>query len=308
MCEPKSNGGMGFKKLKQFNLALLTKQGWKLQTDHTSLVYRVLKAKYFPTCEFIEASMENNPSYAWRSIMAAQSVVREGIKWRVGNGRNIQIWEDKWLPSTPTHRVASPRLFLHPDTLVGQLIDQENVIWKSDVLAALFLPYEIDIIQSIPLSSCLLEDKLVWANGKFNVCNAYAIATRLSLHPNRGASSNMGLGRQFWNRLWDLPLPHKTRHFAWRACHNILPTKINFLKHKVMQDSLCDGCRLEVETTRHAFITCPRAREVWACSKIVLPGGAFSLTSFYDLIWKMLTVDQVDVDMVARVVTLAWAM
>ena len=75
-----------------------------------------------------------------------------------------------------------------------------------------------------------------------------------------------------------------------------------------MQDSLCDGCRLEVETTRHAFITCPRVREVWACSKIVLPGGAFSLTSFYDLIWKMLTVDQVDVDMVALVVTLAWAM
>ena len=32
------------------------------------------------------------------------------------------------------------------------------------------------------------------------------------------------------------------------------------------------------------------------------------MTSFYDLIWKMLMVDQVDVDMVARVVTLAWAM
>ena len=44
MCEPKSSGGMGFKKLKQFNLALLAKQGWRLQTDHTSLVYRVLKA------------------------------------------------------------------------------------------------------------------------------------------------------------------------------------------------------------------------------------------------------------------------
>ena len=84
-----------------------------------------------------------------------------------------------------------------------------------------------------------------------------------------------------------------------------MPTKINLLKRKVVQDSLCDGCRLEVETMGHAFITCPRAREVWACSKIVLPGGAFSMTSFYDLMWKMLMVDQVDVDMVARVVTLA---
>ena len=41
MCEPKSSGGIGFKKLKQFNLALLAKQGWRLQTDHSSLVYRV---------------------------------------------------------------------------------------------------------------------------------------------------------------------------------------------------------------------------------------------------------------------------
>ena len=26
------------------------------------------------------------PSYAWRSIMAAKSVVEEGIRWSIGNG------------------------------------------------------------------------------------------------------------------------------------------------------------------------------------------------------------------------------
>ncbi|KAL4632406.1 hypothetical protein ACB092_04G048000 [Castanea dentata] len=83
---------------------------------------------------------------------------------------------------------------------------------------------------------------------------------------------------------------------------------MNLLKRKVVQDSLCDGCRLEVETTGHTFISCPRAREVWACSKIVLLGGAFSMNSFYDLMWKMLMVDKVYVEMVARVVILAWAM
>ena len=104
--------------------------------------------------------------------MAAQHIVREGIKWRVGNGNNIRIWGEKLLPSTPTHKVASPRSFLHPDTLVGELIDHENVRWKTEVLAALLLLYEVDIIQSIPLSSRFLEDKLVWAetsNGKFSV-------------------------------------------------------------------------------------------------------------------------------------------
>ena len=44
MCLPKDEGGLGFRDLKAFNLALLAKQGWRLQTNTTSLVHRVFKA------------------------------------------------------------------------------------------------------------------------------------------------------------------------------------------------------------------------------------------------------------------------
>ena len=37
MCMPKDSGGLGFRDLRSFNLALLTKQGWRLQTNSSSL-------------------------------------------------------------------------------------------------------------------------------------------------------------------------------------------------------------------------------------------------------------------------------
>ena len=71
MCEPKAGGGLCFKNLKCFNLVLLAKQGWRLQLAYDSLAFRVLKAKYFPRRDFVQASLGNISSYTWRSIMAA---------------------------------------------------------------------------------------------------------------------------------------------------------------------------------------------------------------------------------------------
>jgi hypothetical protein len=52
---PKSYGGMGFRDIKKFNLAMLGKQGWHLMTNPTSLCARVLKGKYYPNEDFMIA-------------------------------------------------------------------------------------------------------------------------------------------------------------------------------------------------------------------------------------------------------------
>ena len=68
LCQSEANGGMGFWNLSMFNQSLLAKQGWRLMQQTDSLLYLVLKAKYFPTCSFMEASVPSHSSYAWRSI------------------------------------------------------------------------------------------------------------------------------------------------------------------------------------------------------------------------------------------------
>ena len=89
LCKPKDIGGIGFKDLKSFNLALLAKQGWRLQNHPSLLFSRVFKAKYFPTDDFVHATMGKHPSFTWRNIMASQKIVEKGLVWRVGNNENI---------------------------------------------------------------------------------------------------------------------------------------------------------------------------------------------------------------------------
>lgn len=115
--------------------------------------------------------------------MAAQKLVREGIRWRMGNGSDIRIWGDKWLPSPSTFKVVSPRQFLHQDTRVSKLIDYATASWKFSILDVLFLLHEAEMIKGIPLNSCLPADRLIWSeasNGKFSVKSAYNLAMRLS--------------------------------------------------------------------------------------------------------------------------------
>ena len=103
LCAPKACGGIGFKSLKEFNLAMLAKQGWQLQQKKNSLVYYALKSKYFPNYDFSQATVGSNPSFIWRSIMAAQAIVNHGLQWRIGNGEKVRVQGDKWLPTLSTY-------------------------------------------------------------------------------------------------------------------------------------------------------------------------------------------------------------
>ena len=231
LCMPKSCGGLGFKLLKLFNLALLAKQGWRLQVGKHSLVFKVFKAKYFPDCDFVNASMGNNPSYIWQSLMAEQRVVKQGMRWQVGNGTNIREWRDKWLPNSSSHTVVSPWVNVSPDFRVSELIDSNKSYWNSDLIEQLILPYEVETVKSILLSTCLPTDKLIWAetnNGLFTVKSAYKVAVDiLAASPlgSSGSSSDESNMKRFWKRVWELDVPHKIRHFVWRACRDILPTR-----------------------------------------------------------------------------------
>ena len=105
-----------------------------------------------------------------------------------------------------------------------------------------------------------------------------------------------------------MQFPHKICHFVWRACRDALSTKQNLLKQKIIQEEICEGCKEVLETVGHVLWGCPRAREAWECSKLVIRSTDGANLSFQDIMWNMLLNDDVGDDHVVLTATIAWAL
>ena len=77
LCCRKENGGLGYRDLHLFNLAMLARQGWRLLLNPDSLCAQVLRAKYFPDGDLLSVVEKPGISYSWRSIV-------RGVQGRMG--------------------------------------------------------------------------------------------------------------------------------------------------------------------------------------------------------------------------------
>ena len=94
LLQPKSKGGAGFRDFRIFNQALLARQAWRLITKPDSLCAIVLKARYYPDGKLEDTVFAGNASSSWQAISYGLELLKKGLIWRVGNGRNIRVWRD----------------------------------------------------------------------------------------------------------------------------------------------------------------------------------------------------------------------
>ena len=137
---------------------------WRLATKDDTLFFRFFKVKIFPHGSIFDARVKNG-SYAWRSIIKGCEVIMRGMRWRIGDGSSVRIYQDSWLPIIENGRVSSPISDNNPDALVASLIDQNRCSWREAEVDKIFLPREASIIKAIPLSFSSSCDKIFWPMG-----------------------------------------------------------------------------------------------------------------------------------------------
>nr|POE69982.1 putative mitochondrial protein [Quercus suber] len=115
-----------------FNLALLGKQVWRLIHNTDSLFYKVFKARFFPSCSIMDEGVKTIGSYAWQSILKARHVIDLGSSWGIGDGSNVLIRGDKWLPGLYSSKVISPQKSFPMNANVCALMTENGASWDED--------------------------------------------------------------------------------------------------------------------------------------------------------------------------------
>ncbi|CAL1413727.1 unnamed protein product [Linum trigynum] len=106
-CAAKSEGGLGFRSFKDFNMALLAKQAWRLLTSPESLWSRLLKGLYFPISDFLQAKKGSRPSRIWASLWEAKKVINLGAVRVIGSGEDNWLDQDPWIPALQNFTIKS---------------------------------------------------------------------------------------------------------------------------------------------------------------------------------------------------------
>ncbi|XP_062089022.1 uncharacterized protein LOC133795584 [Humulus lupulus] len=256
LSKPKESGGLGFRSLYDFNLALLGKQGWRLLQQPQTLVSRLYKARYYPHTSFLSATIGGSPSYIWRSILASQELIRQGAAVRIGDGQSINVLEVPWLPSPDPYVHTNSSVLVNKK--VAQLMTADQREWDEDLLQDLFIDRDVGIIRNIPIQAEI--DTWFW---KLDRLGHYTVKSAHSWIQKKEITEVAEEISVYWKRLWKLGIPPKVKSFLWQASTNCLPTKCNLQFKGISVNALCPFCNSCRESTSHVLFSCSFSQVCW---------------------------------------------
>lgn len=92
MCLTRSHGGLGFRLIKDVNLALIAKLGWKLLSNSSNHQVSQLKAKYFRTCMI------------WNDILQFQDLISSRACHKIHRNSPHLCLIPPWIPTFPSFK------------------------------------------------------------------------------------------------------------------------------------------------------------------------------------------------------------
>ena len=253
---PKSEGGLGIKKLEDWKKAGLAKHLWKICLHNpTSNWATWARANLLRGRSIWDIKVPTNCSWTWRKLLKIRSLFRPHIRYMVGNGQLTWLWFDFWLPMGPIHPTMGDRVIydsgLQRHAKVATIIRNGEWRWPLANSNELLTLKEAIPQEMIPHMD--MEDSIIWAltpSGNFTTKSAWEAVRRS--HPPA-----------IWSKLlWFHGNIPRAAFILWLAIRGRLSTHDR--SHIPQVDpGRCLLCDAAPESHHHLFFECPMSMQIW---------------------------------------------
>ncbi|OMO87284.1 reverse transcriptase [Corchorus capsularis] len=234
VCRPKGNGGLGLRKARISNVALLSK--------------------------FLDVETWGRASSTWRGLLRTKDCVQRGSRWLIGDGKSISLWYDWWVGDGPLIKEVPPSTQVPSLSCKVASILQDDGSCKCDDLSSLLSGSKIAEIQATPTPiQAKKADQCIWGwdkHGQFTAASAYK---GLANH----FVADYWSGKCLW--IWKLEVQERLRFFLWLAFFNCLNSKEVLFRKGVVDNKTCSLCEIGEETLDHILRYCPFVDGLWSC-------------------------------------------
>ncbi|XP_056855051.1 uncharacterized protein LOC130504459 [Raphanus sativus] len=284
VCLPREEGGIDFRMIHEFNLALLAKQLWRLTQNPDSLVARVLRGRYYRLSSPLRVNSVNSPSYVWTSsISAARELLLLGIRQKIHSGNEVKVWEDPWIPLNPARPAIPIAPVMNPNMRVSDLINQELKEWDVNLLEQYVRSDDIPLIRSLAVSTSHRPDTFCWnftRHGQYTVKSGYWVAQNLLKDADEKQMLEPSITK-LQAFAWKIKAPKKICHFIWQLLTGHVAVTRNLARRNMRCDNYCPRCGEPEESVTNAIFECPSALQVWLHSSTPTNPGVFPAPSIY---------------------------
>ncbi|GJU10211.1 RNA-directed DNA polymerase, eukaryota, reverse transcriptase zinc-binding domain protein [Tanacetum coccineum] len=259
VCKPKDQGGLGLKPLDMWNNTLLIKHLWNIAANKESLWVKWINTVKLKGRSIWDIQCFGNDSWCWKTILSLRKLVMDHIRHKIGNGRNISAWYDRWNDNQALINHISKREVclagFNDQSKLCDIVNDNKWKWPDDWLV------KYNFLLNILVPTLKDEpDKVLWATKQGKLVK---FSTNQVWRDIRSDGNKVQWDKLVW---FSQCIPRHT-FILWLAIKEKLITQDKLLQWYPQNVVCCPYCKEKPDSHEHLFFQCKTVAEVWKTVK-----------------------------------------
>lgn len=255
VCAPKEEGGLGFRVLKDWNRAVMTKHLWAIALKADTLWVKWIHTYIIKDHCLWSMAILGFASWTIRKLFNLRSLVQPWITYVIGNGSKTFLWSDNWHPLGPLYTKFGTRIVYNLGrnlyAKVASIVANHDWKWprcRNSITRKIIQHTPASLIPHIDQ-----EDTVRWnlsANGQFSIQSVWNAIRRQRPHVS-------------WGKVvWFKHVP-RWAIIQWLAILGRLSTLDRLQKWGIVASAQCVLYSTTLKTCEHLFFQCSYSSQLW---------------------------------------------